>query len=85
MGRNSCQHSGANVKFLLELGDEDVDRNEVAIFNLSNDIRHPLKLSLCPCHPQEVHLHTNHLRHTTIDAGLTHAGTEFAAEQKKKI
>lgn len=55
----SHQHSSPKVKFLRQLGDVDVDRDQllgVHVFHLPDDVRHPLKLVLCPSHPDEIHL-----------------------------
>lgn len=53
------QHGGSQVKLLRQLGDVDVNRNQVVfviLFNFVDDVCHPLKLPLGPSHPDEVHL-----------------------------
>ncbi len=53
------QHSGSDIELLFKLGDEDVDWDQVAgvcLLHLTDNVRHPLKLSLGACHPYEVHL-----------------------------
>lgn len=53
------QHGGAKVKLLGHLGDVGVDWDQllrVHLLHLSDDVRHPLKLPLRPCHPDEVDL-----------------------------
>jgi len=59
----SYQHGGPEIKFLLELCDENMYIHKVIcvhIFHFSDDVRHPLKLLLCTSHPQEVNLSTQH-------------------------
>lgn len=58
------QHGGPEVKLLSQLGDIDVHRHQVLVvilLHLPDDVSQPLKLSLSPCHPNEVDLLTEHL------------------------
>ena len=51
------QHSGPEIKLLLELRDEDMDRHEillVGVLHVPNNVRQPLKLLLVTGHPQEI-------------------------------
>lgn len=55
----SHQHGGAEVELLGHLSDVSVDWDQlqgVHLLHLSDDVWHPLKLTLCSCHPDEVHL-----------------------------
>ena len=48
------QHSCTKVKFLLELGDADLDVHKTVIvcgLHLPNDVGHPLKTTLGPSNP----------------------------------
>lgn len=57
----SYQHGGAEVKLLSHLSDVCVDWDQllgVHLLHLPDDVWHPLKLTLCPCHPDEVDLQT---------------------------
>ena len=61
------QHSGPEIKLLLELRDEDMDRHEillVRILHVPNNVSQPLKLLLVTGHPQEINLK---FEHRTVD------------------
>ena len=50
------QHSGSEVKFVKELGDEDVRLHKVLLvsfLNITDDFREPLPLLLSTGHPDE--------------------------------
>lgn len=57
---STYQHGGPEVKFVKELGDEDVDLHKifrVLLLNLTDDVGQPLKLMLSTSDPDEVNLH----------------------------
>lgn len=58
------QHGGADVKLLSQLSDVDVHRHKfmsVHLLHLSYDVRHPLELTLSPCHPDKIHLEPEYI------------------------
>lgn len=59
MTLTDVQHGGPEVKFVKELGDEDVDLHKifcVLLLNLTDDVGQPLKLMLSTSDPDEVNL-----------------------------
>ena len=56
------QHGGSEVKFVEELGDEDVILHKtllISFFSFLDDLSKPLPLLLSTGHPDEEHLHNN--------------------------
>jgi len=64
--KNNCidhsityQHGSSDVELLLELRDKDMHGDEVLLvlhLHFTDDVCHPLELTLCTGHPDEVHL-----------------------------